>query len=52
MLGDGPPALAESAARAVRAAAPYPPLAGSLACLAGNPLIGQFRNPIVQGGTP
>ncbi len=40
------PAMGRSAADALLAAAPFPPLPAAIRCLAGIPISGSFRNPI------
>jgi hypothetical protein len=47
--GDG--RLGTSAVDAMRSASPFPPMADRVRCLAGNPIIGFFRNPAASGGS-
>lgn len=44
-VGGGDPRLAQSAAEALRASSPFPPLPAEARCLAQTPIRGTFRNP-------
>ncbi|HVP29812.1 MAG TPA: TonB C-terminal domain-containing protein [Myxococcota bacterium] len=48
-VGGGDPRLAQSAAEALRAASPFPPLPAAARCLAQSVLRGTFRNPTAGG---
>jgi hypothetical protein len=50
LVGSGDTRLGASAVDALRSAAPFPPMADRVRCLAGAPIIGTFRNPLASGG--
>lgn len=50
LVGGGDARLGASAVDALRSAAPFPPMADRVRCLAGGPIIGTFRNPLASGG--
>jgi hypothetical protein len=50
LVAGGDPRLGASAVDALRSAAPFPPMADRVRCLAGAPIVGTFRNPLASGG--
>ena len=51
LVPGGDTRLGASAVDALRSAAPFPPMADRVRCLAGAPIIGTFRNPLAGSGS-
>jgi len=51
LVSTGHPKLGASAVDALRSAAPFPPMSDPVRCLAGMPIVGNFRNPVAASGS-